>query len=74
MNLFAPTPFEIQFNGQPLQTRASSLLALLIEQRLVLAGAFACAVNQRFVPRSDWSDKPLKPGDGVDVLVPMAGG
>lgn len=74
MNLFAPAPFEIHFNGQPLQTCASSLLALLIEQRLLLAGAFACAVNQRFVPRAEWSDKALKAGDGVDVVVPIAGG
>lgn len=37
-------------------------------------GAFAVAVNDAFIPRSDYENTVLKEGDRVELLVPMQGG
>ncbi|QJC54761.1 Sulfur carrier protein ThiS [Polaromonas vacuolata] len=68
------TGFEITLNGKPLHTRANALQALLIEQGYALQGAFACAVNNSFVPRPQWPTQTLQAHDRVDVITPIAGG
>ena len=37
-------------------------------------GAFAIAVNDTFIPRSDYESTILNDGDRVELLIPMQGG
>ena len=66
--------FEISLNGERLPTQAPTLQALLLTRGYELQGAFACAVNQAFVPRSQWPECILHSGDRIDVITPIAGG
>jgi sulfur carrier protein len=36
--------------------------------------AFACAINNAFVPRPQWPQRALKSGDRIDVVTPITGG
>jgi sulfur carrier protein len=67
-------PLEIHVNGVPCQTRAPHLQALLLERGHALNSALACAINNRFVPRVEWLQRALVPGDRVDVVAPITGG
>jgi sulfur carrier protein len=68
------TTFQISLNGQPLQTDAATLQALLLARGYELKNAFACAVNRAFVPRPQWPERALRPGDRIDVITPIEGG
>ena len=65
---------ELFVNGVALQTPAPNLQALLLERGFSLDAAFACAVNNTFVPRPHWPQQPLQAGDRVDVIAPITGG
>ena len=65
---------QISLNGQPVATDAATLQALLLAQGYDLATAFACAINNGFVPRTQWPMRTLKNGDRIDVITPIAGG
>ena len=67
-------PLDIHLNGQPVQTAAAHLQALLLERGHALNSAMACAINNRFVPRVQWAERPLQAGDRVDVIAPITGG
>ena len=64
----------ISLNGQKVATQAATLQALLLAQGYDLTSAFACAVNNGFVPRTQWPARALASGDRVDVITPIAGG
>lgn len=63
----------IQFNGDPHATRATTLDTLLSEVGLD-ASTVATAVNGNFVPKSLRAGHALTEGDQVEVLAPMQGG
>lgn len=65
---------EISLNGKRIETAAPDLHAFLLAQGYELKGAFACAVNNAFVPRSQWPGRALQTGDRIDVITPIAGG
>jgi sulfur carrier protein len=67
-------PHEIHVNGESYQTSAAHLRDLLLERGIALTGAFACAVNNQFVPREQWLHQVLVQGDRVDVIAPITGG
>ena len=61
-------------NGEPMALPADATLASVIE-RLGLAGRkLAVAVNRDVVPRGDYSDRRLAPGDRVEILEAVGGG
>lgn len=64
----------IFINGEAVQTQAPNLQALLLERGHSLDSAFACAVNNQFVPRVQWAQRLLAVGDRVDVIAPITGG
>lgn len=68
------TAFEISLNGKRLETDAVNLQALLLAQAYDLKNAFACAINNTFVPRQQWPERALQSGDRVDVVTPITGG
>ncbi|PRX33808.1 sulfur carrier protein [Meinhardsimonia xiamenensis] len=63
----------IELNGQPLETEAPDLAALLAERGLT-PETVATALNGAFVPRERRGATPLSEGDRVEVLSPMQGG
>ena len=65
---------QLSFNGQTLTTEVNTLHALLLQQAYDLDAAFACAVNQVFVPRQKWRNQSLQAGDCIDVIAPVTGG
>jgi len=54
---------------------ACDLLALVAEYGLDPARrGLACALNDEVVPREAWRQTPVKPGDKVEIVRPLAGG
>lgn len=68
------TPLEISLNGERLATGAATLQDLLLARDYDLQHAFACAINNAFVPRPQWPEHLLKNGDRIDVVTPITGG
>ena len=66
--------FEISLNGERIATEAATLQGLLLERGYDLKSAFACAVNNGFVPRPKWPERSLQGGDRIDVVTPITGG
>jgi sulfur carrier protein len=60
-------------NGEPRETAASSVDALLRE--LDYEGThFAIAVNFDVVPRGAWGRTPIKTDDEIEIITPRQGG
>jgi sulfur carrier protein len=68
------TPLEISLNGERIQTQAATLQALLLARGFELQKPIACAINNAFVPRSQWPERALQNGDRIDVVAPITGG
>jgi sulfur carrier protein len=65
---------EISLNGQRVDTEATTLQALLETRGYDFTSAFACAINNAFVPRPQWPGRALQNGDRIDVVTPITGG
>ena len=52
----------------------ATVLSSLVKTHGNDEGAFAVAVNDTFIPRSDYEATVLREGDRVELLVPMQGG
>ncbi|PYE87601.1 sulfur carrier protein ThiS [Phyllobacterium leguminum] len=63
----------IILNGEPHETDAATLLALLTELDLAEA-VVATAVNSEFVSATKRGETALKDNDRVEILAPMQGG
>lgn len=60
-------------NGEQREIAASSVGALLSE--LDYEGThFAIAINYDVVPKSRWSETPIKAGDEIEIITPRQGG
>lgn len=68
------TRLNISLNGETIQTDAPTLQALLLARGYQLQGAFACAINNSFVPRPQWPNRLLNDGDRIDIVTPITGG
>lgn len=68
------TRLNISLNGETIQTDAPTLQALLLARGYQLQGAFACAINNSFVPRPQWPERALQNGDRIDIVTPITGG
>lgn len=68
------TSIEISINGKRVSTAEATLQALLLAQGYELKNAFACAVNNTFVPRPQWDARALQNGDRIDIVTPITGG
>lgn len=64
----------IQFNGEPFSFNATMTLAELLQQQQPADQPFAVAINQTFVPRSQYDRHRVEDGDSVELVVPMQGG
>jgi sulfur carrier protein len=65
---------EIILNGAPYQVAPGATLADLIEALSLSNQALALAVNRNVVPRQQWRERGVQPGDQVEVVRPIGGG
>ena len=65
---------DVSLNGDRLNVEATSLQALLLARGYKLESAFACAINNTFVPRPQWPERLLASGDCIDIVTPITGG
>ncbi len=63
----------IVVNGEPLDVRAKTLDALIVELDY-RPGLVATAVNEIFVRAKERQDKELRENDRVEILTPRQGG
>jgi sulfur carrier protein len=68
------TMFDISLNGERLTTDSPTLQALLQSRGYDFKTAFACAINNAFVPRPQWPERALQNGDRIDIVTPITGG
>ena len=65
---------DISLNGKRISAEAGTLQALLLARGYKLETAFACAINNTFVPRPQWPERLVENGDRIDVVTPITGG
>ena len=65
---------ELSLNGERVAVEATTLQALLLGHGYKLESAFACAINNTFVPRPQWPERALQNGDRIDIVTPITGG
>ena len=65
---------DISLNGERISAEAAPLLALLLARGYRLEAAFACAINNTFVPRQQWAERMLENCDRIDIVTPITGG
>ncbi len=64
----------ISINGERTSIEATTLQALLLARGYKLEAAFACAINNTFVPRPQWPERVLLNDDKIDIVTPITGG
>ena len=65
---------DVSLNGERLSVEATPLQTLLLARGYKLESAFACAINNSFVPRPQWPERALENGDRIDIVTPITGG
>jgi sulfur carrier protein len=65
---------ELSLNGERTNAEAATLQVLLLARGYKLESAFACAINNSFVPRQQWPERALQNGDRIDIVTPITGG
>ena len=65
---------ELSLNGERIALETTTLQALLLARGYKLESAFACAINNTFVPRPQWPERMLENGDRIDIVTPITGG
>ena len=65
---------DVSLNGERLNVEATTLQTLLLARVYKLETAFACAINNTFVPRPQWPQRSLENGDCIDIVTPITGG
>jgi sulfur carrier protein len=65
---------DVSLNGERLNVKVATLQALLLARGYKLETAFACAINNTFVPRPQWPSRVLVNGDRIDIVTPITGG
>jgi sulfur carrier protein len=65
----------LRINGEEEDFAGTTVSELLAFRGIDPAGRFvAVAVNGSVVRRSEWSSKPLGPGDDIEIVRPFSGG
>ena len=65
---------DVSMNGERIAVEAGTLQTLLLARGFKLESAFACAINNTFVPRPQWPERLLVNGDRIDIVTPITGG
>ena len=65
---------DVSLNGERMAVVATTLQTLLLVRGYKLESAFACAINNTFVPRPQWPERMLANDDRIDIVTPITGG
>jgi sulfur carrier protein len=65
---------EIILNGAPHQVVPGTTLADLVETLSLSDQAVALAINRNVVPRAQWRERGMEPGDRLDIIHAIGGG
>ncbi|MDX1796794.1 MAG: sulfur carrier protein ThiS [Hydrogenovibrio sp.] len=68
------TLIAVSINGEVRQFPASISIAQLLEALAYRQTRFAVALNETFVPRSQYDHQTVADGDRIDIVAPMQGG
>jgi sulfur carrier protein len=66
--------FAIELNGQPYSIGADARLVALVEQLNLRRGRIAIELNQAVVPKAEWANIRLRPGDKIEIVNFVGGG
>ncbi|HJU11333.1 MAG TPA: sulfur carrier protein ThiS [Candidatus Binataceae bacterium] len=66
--------FSIELNGEPHSIAGDARLLSLIEKLNLRRGRIAIELNQSVVPKAEWANISLKPGDKVEIVNFVGGG
>lgn len=64
----------IWLNGEKKEIVENTILNEFIQMLAYPTGTYAVAINETFVPRSEYINKVLQAGDRVEIVIPMQGG
>ena len=64
----------IELNGEPYKIGEQARLAELIERLNLNRGRIAVEINHAVVPKAEYGDRVLKPGDKVEIINFVGGG
>ncbi len=64
----------IRFNNEPLSISDNCLLINALSEHGYAQGCFAVAINQHFIPRTQYTTTILQQDDVVEIVLPMQGG
>lgn len=64
---------EVTLNGDPC-TIVKDLTIAKFVTTLSLEGKFAIEINQNIIPRSEYSQTPIHPGDNIEIVQAIGGG
>lgn len=64
---------QIQFNGEQEKITEGKTLSQLLEKKAV-SGSFAIAINQSFVPKSQYESVQIQHGDEIECVQAVHGG
>lgn len=62
----------VRINDKPIETNALNLAGLVAE--LNIDGAFALALNEHFVAKSQYANTLIAENDRIEIVAPMQGG
>jgi sulfur carrier protein len=65
---------QIIVNGSPTEVPDAISMAALIEQLALAQQRLAVEVNEEVVPRSQFAERRLTPGDRVEIIHAVGGG
>lgn len=68
------TTITITINGSPKTIDSALTLESVMNNEGYQNMTVAAAINENFVPKSQWAQTHLKDGDAIDIVAPMQGG
>ena len=74
MSNVADQGFSIQLNGEPYSIDGDARLPALIEKLNLRRGRIAIELNHSVIPKAQWVDVSLRPGDVVEIVNFVGGG
>ena len=66
--------FSIQLNGESYAVVGDARLSRLIEKLNLRRGRIAIELNQAVIPKAEWANILLRPGDTVEIVNFVGGG
>jgi sulfur carrier protein len=66
--------FVIELNGEPYSVGTDARLVGLVERLNLRRGRIAIELNHCVIPKAEWAEISLKPGDKVEIVNFVGGG